>query len=218
LLGNDSMRGRLVFHPIFQEGKDSDPSIPYEFSAGNVLVFEDLMAAFGLFGVGSLDIVPEGPNHQVPTAETRIYNQSADGTFGTMEPMIMPAQYFGFERPIEESSPGAGIDIPTISEGTRVNLGVLGFEHCTFMISIHHADGTSSSSAPLALQAGMLKMGTPSQLAAPFVLPDLVPGDRASVSISGGGIPFYTVTDNKTNDPAINFPVLASFNLGRYSD
>ena len=64
----------------------------------------------------------------------------------------------------------------------------------------------------------MLKMGTPSQLAAPFVLPDLVPGDRASVSIFGGGIPFYTVTDNKTNDPAINFPVLADRNLGRYSD
>jgi hypothetical protein len=64
----------------------------------------------------------------------------------------------------------------------------------------------------------MLKMGTPSQLAAPFVLPDLVPGDRVMVEVFGGGIPFYTVTDNKTNDPAINFPVLADRNLGRYSD
>jgi hypothetical protein len=53
LIGNETLRGRLVFHPSFQEEKDSDPSIPYDFSAGDVLVFEDLMAAFGLFGVGS---------------------------------------------------------------------------------------------------------------------------------------------------------------------
>jgi hypothetical protein len=146
MIGNETLHGRLVFHPIFQERKDSDPSIPYDFSAGDVLVFDDLMAAFGLFGVGSLDIVPEGTNQQVPVAETRIYNQSADGTFGTMEPMIMPAQFFGFERAIEETSPGASVDVPGISEGTRVNLGVLGFEHCTFAITITHADGTRSAS------------------------------------------------------------------------
>lgn len=218
LIGNDTLRGRLVFHPIFQERKDSDPSIPYDFSAGDVLVFEDLMAAFGLFGVGSLDIVPEGTNQQVPMTETRIYNQTPQGTFGTMEPMVIPAQFFGFERALEETSPGASIEVPRISEGTRVNLGVLGFEHCTFAIAITHADGTRSASVGLALQSGMLKMGTPSQLAAPFVLPDLVPGDRVMVEVFGGGIPFYTVTDNQTNDPAINFPVLADRNLGRYSD
>jgi len=35
---------------------------------------------------------------------------------------------------------------------------------------------------------------------------------------SGAGIPFYTVTDNKTNDPAINFPILGDLNVGRYNN
>ena len=219
LAGNETLHGRLVFHPIGRPGSDSDPSIPYDFSKGNLLVFDDLMAAFGLFGVGSLDIVPEGDSLQSPDAQARIYNTSAQGTFGTMEPIFFPADWFGLNRPAEESHAGASIAVLRIPDGMRVNLGIRSFSQLSFTISISHADGTSSFKGPLGMDPDTLLMGTPSQLVAPLTLPDLVPGDTVSILISrGAGIPFYTLTDNKTNDPAINFPVLGGGNLSRYDD
>src|SRR5262249_6668059 len=103
LTGNVTQYGRLVFHPIAKEGSDSDPSIPYSFdgNSSGVIIYDDLMAAFGFLGIGSLDVIPEGTNLQAPRAEARIYNQAAEGTFGTMEPMMFPAEWFGLERPPE---------------------------------------------------------------------------------------------------------------------
>ena len=73
LMGNESIHGRLVFHPAGQAASDADPSIPYSFTQGApVLQFDDLMAAFGRTGLGSLDIIPEGTNLALPDAKTRI--------------------------------------------------------------------------------------------------------------------------------------------------
>jgi hypothetical protein len=59
----------------------------------------------------------------------------------------------------------------------------------------------------------------PMQLSGPvYPLPELVPGDVVVMSSQPGAIPFYTVTDNKTNDPAISFPILGSTNVTRYND
>lgn len=220
LIGNETLHGRLVFHPMAQEGSDSDPSIPYSFSRDNdTLVFEDLMGAFGLYGVGSLDVIPEGDNLQLPAVETRIYNRTDQGTFGTMEPMMIPAEWLGLERPPELRNATVSLEVPTISEGTRVNLGIRSLTHVTYAIVIRHADGTRHSTPPLALQANMMKMGTPGALTYPFPLPELVPGDRVSILLSNGsGIPFYTVNDNVTSDPAINFAILGNVNVNRYSD
>ena len=218
LAGNETLHGRLVFHPIGKPGSDSDPSISYSFPAGDVLVFDDLMSAFGLTGVGSLDIIPEG-TIQLPGVEARIYNQSAQGTFGTMEPVMFPAEFFGLERPPELQTPNVGVTASRISEGARVNLGIRSLADSSVVLFIRHADGSRSTLQKFFVAADTLLMGTPSQLAAPYVLPDLLPGDDVTLYVeSGAGIPFYTVTDNRTNDPAINFPVLGDVNLGRYNN
>ena len=202
LHGPDYVRGRLVFHPIGVPGSDSDPSIPFDFAGKTEIVYTDLMASFGFNGVGSLDIVPEGTD-LAPFAETRIYNVSPAGSFGTMEPMIIPAQWFGLEAAPGDARQAQNVIIPSISAGTRVNLGICSFEQLWFNIEIRHADGTRSISGNLMLPANTLRMGSPSQLAFPKVMPDLVPGDSVTVSVSdGAGVPFYTVNDNATNDPA----------------
>lgn len=211
--------GRLIFHPLGQQGSDNDPSIPYVFELGQQsIVIDDLMAAFGLFGVGSLDIVPEG-TQQLPLAEARIYNQTAEGTFGTMEPMMIAAEWSGFDRPPELKGSSISLVVPPISEGSRVNLGIRGIIHTNYSIQIRHADGTISFAPFLSVQESMVRMGTPAQLSGPvYPLPELVPGDVVIMNVQPGAIPFYTVTDNKTNDPAINFAILGSTNVTRYND
>jgi hypothetical protein len=136
-----------------------------------------------------------------------------------MEPMMIAGEWIGFDRAPEMKGSSIGLVVPPITEGTRVNLGIRGITHATFSINIFHADGTHTFQGQLAIQEGMMRMGTPSQLSGPvYPLPDLVPGDMVVLSTTPGAIPFYTVTDNKTNDPAINFPLLGNFNIQRYND
>jgi hypothetical protein len=217
LTGGDTQRGRLVFHPIGQAPSDFDPSIPYVFQTHTTIEFDDLMASFGRTGLGSLDIVPEGSNSQLPAAETRIFNQSPEGgTFGTIEPMMVPAEWMGLDGNTETAT---GVLIPPVPEGMRVNIGVLNLSgNFRGFIEIEHRDGTDNYQF-FGMVGPQLFMGSPEQLAFPFTIPPIVAGDRISIGTSGCAcIPFYTLTDNKTNDPAITFGPHSSTNVGRYSD
>src|SRR5262245_61925366 len=55
--------GKIVFHPLGQVARDDDPSIPYSFPhvvspITDYIQFDDIVAAMGQSGLGSLDIIP----------------------------------------------------------------------------------------------------------------------------------------------------------------
>jgi hypothetical protein len=225
-------KGKLIFHPINRTGSDADPSIPYDLTSNNgIQIFDDLMASFGLSGVGSLDIVPDQSiRPAVPGAEARIYNQTDNGaTFGTLEPAMVPAEWMGLDGPDQfrgilinpqfqtrVAAGGSGIGIPPLTPGLRLNVGIRSFTRMAIFVFVRHADGTSQGKL-LNVDANALIMGPVEAL---FFLPPTGPGDSVSILVSSGmGIPFYTLTDNATNDPAIMFHYRGeSSYLDRFND
>ena len=92
--------GRIVFHPLGTIARATDPSIPYSFPpnahvVSDFLQWDDVVAAMGQQGLGTLDIIPDanGGNF-LPPVITRIYNDTPNGTFGTEVPMVLPRDYF----------------------------------------------------------------------------------------------------------------------------
>ena len=62
--------GVLIFRPAGQPASSSDPRIPYNLGAFETRAFADLMASFGLQGIGSLEIAPT--TGAAPSANVRI--------------------------------------------------------------------------------------------------------------------------------------------------
>jgi len=56
--------GRLVFHPAGQAGTDSDPSLAFTLTSGELRTFSDVVEAIGASGLGSLDVLLSTPGSQ----------------------------------------------------------------------------------------------------------------------------------------------------------
>ena len=52
-----AVSGRLVYHPAGQTASAGDPSIAYSLAPGQTASFANLLSAFGLTGLGTLDVV-----------------------------------------------------------------------------------------------------------------------------------------------------------------
>jgi hypothetical protein len=190
--------GKIVFHPAGRAGSDDDPSIPYRVERGQTLQFDDVVAAIGQSGIGSLDVLQTfpfvNPETNVLPVEARLFNEAAEGTYGAFEASVLPADAF---RPIDWN-----VYIP--SSRFRVNIGIrtLTDAHVTYFHIA--ADGGVTEKVVdypanyVFLDAAEHFFGKPMNL-----------GDTILVKISGDNviaIPFHTLTDNSTNDPAIFNP------------
>lgn len=190
-----SLKGRLVFHPVGRTALPSDASLPYTLGATSApLVFDDIVAAMGQTGLGSIDVIPDADSDgRVPRIEARMFNETAGGTFGTFAPAVLPYQYL---------HPGAvQVQIP---EGNRfrVNLGIRTLTATNATALIYGADGRLRDFTELSFPAQYTVMAT----AADFIRKPIVPGDSVTLTFSGSAIPFYTITDNSTNDPTLVVP------------
>lgn len=200
--------GKIIFHPAGRAGRDDDPSIPYRVEIGQTLQFDDVVAAIGQSGIGSIDILPIFPfvtsGVTVLPVEARLFNEAAEGTYGAFEAPVLPADVY---RPADWN-----IFVP--SSRFRVNIGIrtLTPAHVTFFhlgvdgsVSQKFADYPSDY---VFLDAADHFFGEP-----------VKPGDSILMTISGDNvmaIPFHTFTDNSTNDPALfnpQSPVHAAFPL-----
>lgn len=204
-----SLKGKLVFHPAGREASPNDPSIPYVLgNDARPVVFEDVLAAMGQTGLGSIDIVPDADaDGRVPRIEARLYNDTASGTFGTFANAVLPYSYLR-PGPVQ-------VQIP---EGNRfrVNLGIRTLTATSVTALIYGADGRLRDFVDVSFPANYTIMSSASE----FVRRTLVPGDSVTLSFSGSAIPFYTITDNSTNDPTLVVapPRAQSSNVDEYVD
>ena len=190
-------RGRLIFHPAGAIARADDPAIRYEFNegAGQELKFDDVVASMGGSGVGSLDIVPdEGASDMLPDVEARLYNETTSGTFGTPAPALLP---FDFLQP-----PTVSVRVPASDAQFRINIGVRTLTETHATALVYGTSGHLRDFHGLVWPADYTTLTTIDQ----FIGVPVAPGESVSIFFEGAAIPFYTRTENRTNDPELMIP------------
>ena len=193
--------GKLIFHPAGQIGSDSDPSIPYSFSHdGESIVFDDIVGAFGASGVGSIDIVPtlnDPTNRQtyIPIAEAHLYNQTAQGTFGSFEHHVQPIDFLASNEIRAHASETGQY---------RVNIGFRTISTSTMNFDVYDVNSNLRLHRSFTYGPNYTLLTSPEAL----LNTSLAPGESLAVYPERGtyAIPFFTYTDNGTNDPTIFMP------------
>jgi len=204
----DGQSGKLVFRRANVYGSDRDPSLNYSFThKGDVVNFEDIGATFGIVGLGSLDIVPDAnapAGTTVPFAEVRLFNVASNGTFGTIEAQTQP---FAFSDGFQS------ISFVVPSSDMRVNMGARSFSASIIIVNIYRGS-TQIGQAVHTPPGDTLLFGSANEITGV----QLQPGDRVTVNGQGNWIPLYTLTDNRTNDPALFVPpAKIDFEVGQYA-
>lgn len=193
--------GILVFHPANQAGSDGDPFLVYNLpGTASTVNYDDVVAAFGVSGLGSIDIIPDfdqSEGWKVPTAEVRLFNVTPEGTYGTIEAQTQAHDFLGGSvEPIEPLT----VTIP--APDLRVNLAVRSFEPATVDVEVLR-NGSTISVKEYELANDFLLFNSADNIAG---IP-LQPGDVITIRMpNGGAVPMYTLTDNHTNDPALFMP------------
>jgi hypothetical protein len=185
-------RGRIVFHPAGAIASTNDPSMVYGFDGGlgQTIVYEDIVAQLGQNGIGSLDIVPDtDAASSVPTIEARLYNDTPNGTFGTSAQAIYPFDYL--------QPPPLNFIVP--DSQFRVNLGVRTLEAATAHVLIFGLGGRLRDFTDVTWPAGYTVIGPLNTI----IGRDVLPGEKLQIYFEGAAVPFYTVTENRTNDPEL---------------
>lgn len=208
-----NMSGRLIYHPQGVPGSPNDPSIPYSFTeVGQELAFADIVAAFGQSGIGTIDIVPDGPNYFVPLAEVRLFNVRPDGgTFGTLEAQT---QGFDFLSEVQTTNRPRSITVTVPGPELRLNLGLRTFSFGMTMVTVTR-NGQRIHMKLHELFGDFLLFGSAADITG---FHDLRPGDVIRIqAMTAAAVPFYTLTDNMTNDPSLFVvPVEVDINVGEY--
>ena len=200
--------GKIIFHPAGQAGSDADPSIPYAFSrTGQVIEFDDIVGAFGRTGVGSLDVVPLASQNepQVPIVEARLYNQTSNGTFGSFEHHVQPIDFVNAQSLRAQAPPSQ----------FRMNIGFRTISTSTVNFDVFDASNEVRLHRSFVYPPNYTVLTTPEELLGTSLAPGeaiVIAGERGSMVI-----PFYTYTDNGTNDPSLFLPEFAvKASLGPY--
>lgn len=114
--GLTAIAGKIVYHAGGAPGSANDPSIPYTLASWQTINFDDVLAAMGLSGLGTADIVPtSGP---APAAVVKIFNDDgANGTAGFTEPTFRAQDAL-------QTGDKAVLILPADPVNFRFNLGV----------------------------------------------------------------------------------------------
>jgi hypothetical protein len=196
-----NQRGMLIFHPANVPGRDTDPSITYHLpGSASVLEYDDIVAQFGQSGIGSIDIVPDFSSEHgwtVPFAEVRLFNVTDAGTFGTIG---WQTQVHDFHGQAPDAVTSLRVNVP--SPELRLNLAVRSWAETTVTVELFR-QGSIIASKDFELTRDFLLFNS----AVAMLQTDVQPGDIITIRIpEGGAVPLYTLTDNRTNDPALFMP------------
>jgi hypothetical protein len=190
--------GKIIFHPAGQAGSDDDPSIPYRVESGETLQFDDVVAAIGQSGIGSLDIIPTNyfplSETELLPVEARLFNERAEGTYGAFEASV-PAPDALSPLPWSAYVP---------STRFRINIGVRTITPARARFT-HNTPGGGQTQKVVDFPANYVVL----QAADQFLGEAVNPGDTIAISFDGDNviaIPFHTLTDNSTNDPSVFYP------------
>lgn len=185
-------RGRIVFHPAGQ-ASDTDPSMRYVFDHfKQTFAWDDIVETLGATGIGSLDVIPDDDSEPAaPTVLARHYTDAATGTFGSFEPAVQP---FDFLSP-------ASFTLGAPDPRFRLNLGFRTLSSATISVLTFDNTGHVKTLSTFPLPADYFTLAPASQFVG-----DLGAGETFTLSFTGSLIPFYTLTENGTNDPAVVIP------------
>lgn len=196
------LEGWLVFHPIGVPGSDADPRIRYSFknNGPDTIEYDDIVAAFGVTGLGSIDIIPDptpGGRFIVPFADVRLFNVADGGTYGAIEAQTQAIDFFG-----DASNRIRTMNVVVPGPQLRLNVGVRSVEAGSMFVSVLRA-GERITQRQIAFGRDHLIFSGAAEVTGIA----LQPGDIVAIQITtGGAIPLYSLTDNKTNDPALYYP------------
>lgn len=206
--GTTGQRGRIVFHPAGRAASDDDPSLRYAFTTSQPLFYADIVEALGQSGVGSLDIIPDDDAlGRVPDVSVYLFNETANGTFGTYAAPVFPFDYL--------HANGHAFTIPEAS--FRANVGFRTLTAAKIRVAVFGTDGRLRAFHDLSFPAGWMQLTSASDIART----PLAPGESmALLYVEGSVIGFHTITENATNDPTLVIGAAsgASTNVGEYVD
>lgn len=193
-LEGTGMHGRIIFHPAGGVISNNDPSIAYDLRSTDKVEWDDVVAAIGQSGIGSLSIVPaEGELALLPRATVRLYNVASNGIYGTNAEMYPGVDF------LEAHAPFQRIEVP--ADGNfRVNVGARAVMSGTARGFAITKDGLQKRVIERTFAAGETVFGSPEAVYGV----SLEPGESLSLTFSRAMIPFYTLTDNRTNDPFLH--------------
>jgi hypothetical protein len=198
--------GRVFFHPQGTFG-DNDPSIPYSLEAlpdisrqGATQYWDDVVAAMGASGIGSLDVIPDSGH--APEIEARVWNDIHGLINSATVPPFKASDLFHL---------GSGstyhFSVWTDEGKSRMNIGfrTYGKSAATVHVTSHLVSNyqfvippNSFRQIPLA----QLVNGAPTEDGQQV---DLIVSYPQG-SFDSAAFVYYTITDNTTNDPRVFVP------------
>ena len=193
------LTGRLVFHSAGPTSAPDDPSLPFAVQPFSTFSDEDIVAAMGETGIGTLDVVvPAGVD--VPLITARVYaDADGGGTFGfTQEPVdticcggILVIGSAGF------------LVAPTDPARFRFNVGVRAlFQAPTITFRVRGPGGTTLREVTRSYPPSTFLQETAEAL---FGAPLAANAQVAVEVTSGQAIVYGATVDNVTNDPSIQY-------------
>jgi hypothetical protein len=175
-----SISGSIVFHPAGQSSA-SDPRLSYTLAAFETRTFNDLMAAIGTTGVGSLEVVPSsGP---APAATVRI-----DDGGSVVVPQLRTED-------ILLSGSRAAINMPSDLSRFRVNVGVKTLSAGASMtVSLYDSGGTLVRTTSHTFPANFFTQ----EAASDFAGGTIAASQSIVISIDSGSAAIYVSTVSNT--------------------
>lgn len=195
--GGSPISGRFVFHRAGVTGNAGDPSLAYSLQPGETKSYPDLPAAMGQSGLGSLDVVStSGPP---PLIVSRVFNDAgALGTSGLTEEAV------GFAGSLQAGDYAILLVPPDLNQ-QRMNVGIrtLG-RGAVLTVAVTNTAGIYTKTAFVkSYPATWFE-----QVSAADFLGGLTLSGGETIQLyveSGNAILYGAGTDNKTNDPSVQF-------------
>lgn len=184
-----TITGTIFFHPAGQGGSQSDPSISYSIAPGHVVTYDDVVAATGATGLGSIDFLTR---FSMPVVIAKVSTDQGTG--------------FGIDVAKTDSAMGGGaigyMVLPPDPEKERFNVGIRTLDGDTsFRAILKTRDGTTEATVTKSYPPNFFE-----QLPAATLFGQPVHGDDTIEidMIEGHAIIYGATTDNKTNDGAVS--------------
>jgi hypothetical protein len=189
-----SIRGRVVFHPAGRSAQPDDPSLRYDLDPNESVEYEDIVAALGVHGLGSLDIVPDDDWWgDLPVAQAIVYNDAGnDAAFGMSVPLVRPEDVADFVNLLTVAAPSPARE--------RMNIGIrtAGFGN-EIIIWVRHSGASERVEIRRRYPDDYFEQVPLDE----FVGMKLIAGDQVEV-IGYGAVVYAATTNTHTNDPVLN--------------
>lgn len=188
------LSGQIVYHP--SDGS-ADATLAYSLAPGKSIAWDDLLPAMGRSGLGTANIVGDAGS-AMPASSIRVFNDAGvDGTTGLNE------EAFRTDDALQSGQTGALI-APGDFTRFRLNIGIRTLDQGAAMtITIRDRDGAVLDTFDRDFPTTHFEQTSSTGFLLGHVLTG---GESITVRITNGSAFIYgATTDNKTNDPSIQF-------------